>query len=53
MQIVHINHHQTVKTAANKIIDLFSRETVKLRTIYHHLYGVVDTDTRQFTGFIA
>lgn len=53
MQIVHINLMQPVNGASGQIVDLFSRETRKLKAIYHHLKGDIHMQVTQFTGFIA
>lgn len=53
MEIVHINYSQPIKSSPNKIVNLFSRETVKLKAIYHHLKGNLQIRGTQFTGFTA
>jgi hypothetical protein len=44
---------QPVKGASGKIVDLFSRETKKLKAIYHHVKGDIHMQVTKFTGFIA
>jgi hypothetical protein len=53
MQVVHININQPVKKITNKIVDLFTKEAVRLKVIHNHLMGNNQDKASQFTGFIA